>query len=114
MLRSSETRSRTRRLGRGLGWRPELDAAVEHADLGFLEVVAESIGPRRLPAGIEVALERGLQVVPHGIRLSLGGADPPDPRRLQHLASVADRVDAPLVSEHIAFVRADGRESWRS
>ena len=111
MAGSTQAQTRTRRLGRGLGWRPELDAAVEHADLGFLEVVAEGIGPRRLPAGVEAALERGLQVVPHGIRLSLGGADRPDPRRLEHLASVADRVDAPLVSEHIAFVRAHGQES---
>jgi uncharacterized protein (UPF0276 family) len=82
-----------------------------HPKLGFLEVVAESIGPRRLPAGVEAARERGLAVVPHGIRLSLGGAEHPDARRLEHLASVAERVCAPLVSEHIAFVRADGQES---
>jgi uncharacterized protein len=101
----------TERLGRGLGWRPELDGAVARAQLGFLEVVAESIGPRRLPAGVEAARERGLAVVPHGIRLSLGGAEHPDAGRLEHLASVADRVCAPLVSEHIAFVRAHGQES---
>lgn len=101
----------TQRLGRGLGWRPELDGAVAHARLGFLEVVAESIGSRRLPAGVEAARERGLAVVPHGIRLSLGGAEHPDVRRLEHLASVAERVCAPLVSEHIAFVRAHGQES---
>jgi uncharacterized protein len=101
----------TQRLGRGLGWRPELDGAVSHAQLGFLEVVAESIGPRRLPAGVEAARERGLAIVPHGIRLSLGGAELPDARRLEHLASVAERVCAPLVSEHIAFVRAHGQES---
>jgi len=100
------------RLGQGIGWRPELDGPISRASgLGFVEVVAESVGPRGLPAGIEAARERGLAVVPHGIRLSLGGAEQPDPRRLAHLASVADRVDAPLVSEHIAFVRADGRES---
>jgi uncharacterized protein len=99
------------RLGRGLGWRPELDGAVAHAELGFLEVVAESIGPRRLPAGVAAARERGLAVIPHGIRLSLGGAEHPNARRLEHLASVAERVGAPLVSEHIAFVRAHGQES---
>ncbi len=57
------------------------------------------------------ARERGLQVVPHGIGLSLGGAERPQRARLEHLASVAERVGAPLVSEHIAFVRADGREA---
>jgi uncharacterized protein (UPF0276 family) len=49
--------------------------------------------------------------VPHGIGLSLGGAERPQPARLAHLAAVARSVDAPLVSEHIAFVRADGREA---
>jgi uncharacterized protein (UPF0276 family) len=106
------TTSVTWQLGRGAGWRPQLDAALARADgLGFLEVVAESIGAHDLPAGVAAALGRGLQVVPHGVSLSLGGAERPDRARLAHLASVAERVGAPLVSEHIAFVRADGRES---
>src|SRR2546430_17677380 len=41
----------------------------------------------------------------------LGGADRPDPRRLDHLARVAERLNARLVSEHLAFVRADGLEA---
>jgi hypothetical protein len=57
------------------------------------------------------ARRRGLQIVPHGVSLSLGGAERPDRARLARLASVAERVNAPLVSEHIAFVRAGGRES---
>jgi uncharacterized protein len=102
----------TGKLGRGIGWRPQLDGALVHAGgLGFIEVIAESIGTDGLPDGVAAARERGLQVVPHGVSLSLGGAERPDPRRLAHLASVAERVDARLVSEHIAFVRAGGRES---
>jgi uncharacterized protein (UPF0276 family) len=102
----------TRKLGRGIGWRPQIDGALRHADgLGFIEVIAEAIGSAGLPDGVAAARERGLQVVPHGVSLSLGGAERPDPARLAHLASVAERVDARLVSEHIAFVRADGRES---
>jgi uncharacterized protein (UPF0276 family) len=99
-------------LGRGIGWRPQLDGALVHANgLGFIEVIAEAIGSAGLPDGVTAARERGLQVVPHGVSLSLGGAERPDAGRLAHLASVAERVDARLVSEHIAFVRADGRES---
>jgi hypothetical protein len=102
----------TIRLGPGIGWRPQIDAAIAAADgLGFVEVIAESVGRHGLPAGVAAARERGLQVVPHGVSLSLGGAERPDRDRLAHLASVAERVDAPLVSEHIAFVRAGGRES---
>ena len=102
----------TWKLGRGIGWRPQLDGVLGRADgLGFIEIIAESIGSAGLPAGVVAARERGLQVVPHGVSLSLGGAERPDAGRLAHLASVAARVDARLVSEHIAFVRADGRES---
>jgi uncharacterized protein (UPF0276 family) len=101
----------TARLGLGVGWRPELEGIIARADLGFVEVVAENVDPRRLAPALLAARERGLQVIPHGIRLSLGGAERPDPKRLDHLAAVAERVGAPLVSEHIAFVRADGIEA---
>jgi uncharacterized protein (UPF0276 family) len=109
--RMMRTPTTTERLGQGIGWRPQLDDAIARAGLGFVEVVAESVDPRRLPAGVAAARERGLAVVPHGIGLSLGGAERPQPRRLRHLVAVADAVGAPLVSEHIAFVRAGGRES---
>jgi uncharacterized protein (UPF0276 family) len=54
--------------------------------------------------------ERGIAVVPHGVRLSLGGAEPVAAARVAHLAACAAAVDAPLVSEHLAFVRAGGVE----
>jgi hypothetical protein len=105
-------RTTTQRLGHGVGWRPQLDGAIARTDgLGFVEVVAESIGALGLPAGVVAARMRGLQVVPHGVSLSLGGAERPGRARLEHLAAVAEQVGAPLVSEHIAFVRAGGRES---
>ena len=50
-------------------------------------------------------------MIPHGVRLSLGGADPVEPERVRHLAAVAELLGAPLVSEHIAFVRAAGLEA---
>lgn len=99
-------------LGPGIGWRPQIDGAIAGAQgLGFIEVIAESVGVHGLPAGVAAARARGLRVVPHGVSLSLGGAERPDPARLAHLAAVAAMTDAPLVSEHIAFVRAGGRES---
>ena len=100
-------------LGLGLGWRHALAAVPLRRDhLGFLEVVAEAVPTGRpLPPALAAARRRGVQVVPHGVRLSLGGADRPDPARLAHLATLADRLDAPLVSEHVAFVRAGGREA---
>jgi hypothetical protein len=100
-------------LGLGIGWRPELALLIaRRPDLTFVEVLAEDLDPHGpLPRPIEQLRDRGVTVVPHGVSLSLGSADPPDPDRLSALARLAERLDAPLVSEHLAFVRAGGIES---
>jgi uncharacterized protein len=95
----------------GAGWRPEIAGWVATAPgLGFCEIIAESVAPAGPHRGVVDLQERGIPVIPHGIRLSLGGAEPLDPSRVGHLAACAEALDAPLVSEHIAFVRAGGRE----
>ncbi|WP_106398714.1 DUF692 domain-containing protein [Actinocorallia populi] len=99
--------------GVGLGWRPPL--ARFAADLpglagsGFAEVIAETLH-RPDPALLELR-DRGARIVPHGVRLSLGGAAPVEPERVAHLAHCAELLGAPLVSEHVAFVRAGGLEA---
>lgn len=107
------TRADLPRLGLGIGWRPEIALAIERRqDLGFIEVVAEDLDPHGpIPAPIERLRRRGVAVVLHGVTLSLGGAEPLDRARLDALARLAERLDAPLVSEHIAFVRGGGRET---
>ena len=99
--------------GIGIGWRPEISGYVAGLPgLRFAEVVAESVHAHGdLPPGLPALLARGVTLVPHGVRLSLGGAEPVDPARVEHLAAVADRLAAPYVSEHIAFVRAGGIEA---
>lgn len=95
----------------GIGWRPEIDLVVERLPgVEFVEVIAESIRPNRLPESLRVLRRRGTPVVPHGVSLSLGGAARPEPARLARLAACATALRAPLVSEHIAYVRAAGRE----
>ena len=99
-------------LGLGIGWRPQLALAIERRhDLGFVEIVAENIDPDAIPPALIALRERGLKIVPHGISLSLGGAEPLDQGRVRRLADLARRLDSPLVSEHIAFVRAGGVEA---
>jgi uncharacterized protein (UPF0276 family) len=100
-------------LGLGIGWRPEIALMIDRRrDLGFVELLAEDFFfDERLPLPIEQLRERGVRIVPHGVGLSLGGAEPIDRGRLDALARLARRVDAPLVSEHIAFVRGGGIES---
>lgn len=100
-------------LGLGLGWRPQLaPVALHQPDLGFVEILADAFCPDHpLPLPLAEARRRGITVVPHGVGLGLGGADVPDRRRLRHLARLAEQVGAPLVSEHVAFVRAGGVEA---
>ncbi|MFI6325339.1 DUF692 domain-containing protein [Nonomuraea sp. NPDC050556] len=99
-------------LGVGIGWRAEIDLTVERMDgVDFVEVIAENVRPERLPESLRVLRGRGVPVVPHGVGLGIGGADRPDPGRLAHLAACAEALQAPLVSEHLAFVRAGGVEA---
>lgn len=101
-----------RRLGVGLGWRSEIDTVVERQPgLDWVEVVAENICDDHLPASLRILLDRGLTVVPHGVGLGLGGADRPDPARLARLAGTAALLGSPVVTEHLAFVRAGGLEA---
>jgi uncharacterized protein (UPF0276 family) len=105
--RMSETR-----LGLGIGWRPELALLCDRrADLGFVEITVENFADGTpLPLSLRRLQERGVAVIPHGISLSLGGAEPVDQTRIDRLARMAERCAAPLASEHIAFVRAGGVE----
>ncbi|MFC8436840.1 DUF692 domain-containing protein [Streptomyces griseoincarnatus] len=99
----------TVRLGTGIGWRPEIADAVEAMPgIDWVEVVAENVCPGHLPASLLRLRERGATVVPHGVSLGLGGAERPDERRLTALAERAAALGSPLVTEHIAFVRAGG------
>ncbi|MDY7230061.1 DUF692 domain-containing protein [Hyalangium rubrum] len=99
--------------GVGLGWRRQLAHRIDQdAGLGFVEVLAEHLNPTApLPVPLLRLKERGVPVVLHAVSLSLGGAEPPEARRLDTLARLAERLGAVCVSEHVAFVRAGGIES---
>src|SRR5947209_3431820 len=97
-------------LGLGIGWRGELASAIQRrADLGFVEIIADDFfNAGSIPPALNLLKERGVMIVPHGVGLSLGGAEPIEAWRVQALAHLAQEVQAPLVSEHLAFVRAGG------
>ncbi|WP_329414681.1 DUF692 domain-containing protein [Streptomyces sp. NBC_00704] len=97
------------RLGTGIGWRPEIADAVERMPgIDWVEAVAENVCPGHLPDSLLRLRERGVTVVPHGVSLGLGDAERPDQGRLTALAERAEALGSPLVTEHIAFVRAGG------
>ncbi|KXP01375.1 DUF692 domain-containing protein [Tsukamurella pseudospumae] len=99
----------------GLGWRREIAGVIADLRPGFCEVIAESVPIRRTRAVPDPLLtdlrDRGVPLVPHGVALSLGGVDELEPDRVHRLTACAEAFGAPLVSEHIAFVRAGGIEA---
>jgi len=99
----------------GIGWRREIAGVIADLTPGFCEVIAESILIRRRRARPDTALldlvRRGVPVIPHGVALSLGSVEPVQPKRIQRLAACVRALRSPLVSEHIAFVRAGGIEA---
>ena len=97
----------------GLGWRPELAAAILlHLDrIDAVEVIADDFvrasrrdrrALRTLAAQVAVSL--------HGVGLGLASEEPVDPWRLEPLARLVDEVRPESWSEHLAFVRAGGVE----
>jgi uncharacterized protein len=100
----------------GLAWRPPLadliDGLARGGELTFTEIVAENLeDPVVLPPALTALRDMGVTVVPHGVTLGLAGADLPSPELLARLAVLAERLDAPYVSEHAAFVRAGGHRT---
>ncbi len=96
----------------GIGWRPELAVAIDRRrDLEFVEVLFENIKDGVIPDPVMRLRQRGVKVILHGISMSLGGAQRPDVELVKRFNDLAQRLDSPFVSEHIAFVSADGKNS---
>jgi uncharacterized protein (UPF0276 family) len=104
---------RSARDGVGLGWRPELaaDILTRLEDVDVVEVIADDwfeISDRRL-RGLRL-LASEVPVVLHGVGLGLASCTAVEPRRLEAMARVVGAVRPAFWSEHLAFVRAGGRE----
>lgn len=99
-------------LGVGIGWRPEIDLTVARLPgIDWVEVIAESLNPVRLPTSLQALRARGVPVLPHAVSLSLGGAEPLEMQRVEHLAAAAEALRAPVASDHVCFVRAGGLDA---
>lgn len=100
-------------LGVGLGFREpflgELFLARDRVD--FLEVTADHYLDASPEKGRELALLADhFPLIPHGLNLSLGGAEGLDPTYLGKLAALVRRLGPPWWSEHVAFTWAGGVE----
>lgn len=99
--------------GVGCGYRPELavDLLRQRELVDFVEVVAETCFAQPSTHRAVLGLRGELPLVPHGVKLSLGSADPGDlDARAARLGALARELGAPCVSEHVALTRAGDRE----
>ena len=97
----------------GLGWRPELAASILASldTIDIVEVIADDwfeAAPSRVRALQTLATQ--VPVALHGIGMGLASCLPVSEARLSAMARLVERVRPAFWSEHLAFVRAGGRE----
>lgn len=96
----------------GLGLRAELLTEVlsREPEVDYFEIISENfLGSAALPQRRLQRVCARYPLVMHGVSLNLLGASPLDRRYLDALARLADRLDAPFVSDHLCWTGAHGR-----
>jgi uncharacterized protein (UPF0276 family) len=96
------------RLGVGLGFRRPLAREIlSHAsEIDFLEIISEHyLNARGFEARELVELGRRFQLIPHGLSLSPGTAEPVREDYVREVGRLVDRVQAPWWSDHLAMTR---------
>lgn len=95
----------------GLGLRPDFypELYASWPTIDYFEVISENfMGPAALPAEHLARVKERYPLVLHGVGLNLLGADPLNEAYLDELCRLADRVDAPFVSDHLCWTGAQG------
>lgn len=96
------------RAGIGLRFRHHRTVVETRPKVAWFEVHAENyMGGGASPAILD-AVRRDYPVALHGVGLSLGSAEGPDPGHLERLRGVVERFQPGLVSEHLAWSVVDG------
>ena len=97
----------------GVSWRPELAAGVllNRDRVDCIEVISDDYldaDSKRVRA--LATLARELPLTLHSIHLGLASTAPIEPRRVEKVARLIDKIRPEGWSEHLAFVRAAGIE----
>jgi len=97
----------------GLGWRPELSAGILLSldRIDVVEVIADDyFEASRAHVRALGTLAKQVPLMLHGVGLGLASTLRADQGRLDAMGRIVDRVQPECWSEHLAFVRAGGRE----
>ncbi|HLK36352.1 MAG TPA: DUF692 domain-containing protein [Polyangiaceae bacterium] len=98
-------------LGVGVGFRGPHASTILRARpaMGWFEIISENFFAEGgiQPAHLE-SLRSTYGVVPHGVSLSIGGADPLDEGYLARLRTLVRRLDAPWFSDHLCWTGFGG------
>jgi uncharacterized protein (UPF0276 family) len=96
----------------GLGWREELasDLLNSPTSVDFIEFIAETAFVHPATHRQALALREIWPVFVHGVKLSLGSVYGVEDEKFARFAKLARDVRAPMVSEHVSFTQAGGRE----
>ena len=96
------------RLGVGIGFRrPLAREIVSHAaDIDFLEIISEHyLNPTGFESRELMELGERFRLIPHGLSLSPGSAEPIREDYVRAVAGLVGRVQAPWWSDHLAMTR---------
>ncbi len=92
-------------IGVGLGYRHQIESQIaSHLDnINWVEIISE----RYLDQPLELLnpIRDRCPIVPHGVELSIGTDSPIDTHYLSNLCQLANDLNAPWVSDHLAFTR---------
>lgn len=111
--RPSETPSRPY-LGHGVGLRTRhfARALVQGLDVDWVEAISENFfGSGGRPLATLEAVRRDIPVVLHGVGLGIGSLDAPQPRYLERLQRLIDRIEPAWVSDHLCWSSLAGQHS---
>jgi uncharacterized protein (UPF0276 family) len=101
-------------LGFGVGLRAQHFRHVleRPVNVDWFEIISENfMDSQGWPAEVLRRVSARHPVVPHGVSLSIGSADPLDSAYLERLCSLADGCAAPWVSDHLCWTSIGGHNS---
>lgn len=102
-------------LGFGIGLRAEHYETVldERPAVDWFEVVTENfMGTGGRPLDVLERVRRNHPVALHGVALSIGSVDPLDTAYLDALATLAERIEPALITDHLCWTGVDGRSVY--